>query len=53
MDGVAWPTFRELRVADITGHLCPFSGRRELARFDEDFGEAVREAVEVKARSTV
>ncbi len=37
----------------LPANLCPFSGRRELARFSEDFGEAVGETVEAKARSTV
>jgi hypothetical protein len=37
----------------LPANLCPFSGRRELARFSEDFGEAVGEPVKAKARSTV
>ena len=37
----------------LPANLCPFSGRRELARFSEDFGEAVGETVKAKARSTV
>ena len=34
------------RMTGLTGHLCPFSGRREVARFGNDFGEPVGEAVE-------
>jgi hypothetical protein len=37
----------------LTGHLCPFSGRHELARFGNDFGEPVGEAVEAVPRSVV
>ena len=37
----------------LTGHLCPFSGCGELARFPEDFGEAVGEAVEATARMSI
>ena len=33
--------------------LCPFSGRRELARFGNDFGKPVGEPVEVATRSSV
>jgi len=34
-------------------NLCPFCGCRELARFAEDFGEAVGEAIEATARRSV
>ena len=30
----------------LAANLCPFSGRLEVARFGDDFGEAVGEAVE-------
>ena len=40
-------------MSTLPANLCPFSGRRELARFDKDFGEAVGEPVEVTARSIV
>jgi hypothetical protein len=37
----------------LAANLCPFSGRRELASFAEDFCEPVGEAVEATARSAV
>ncbi len=45
--------FQVSDYATLPANLCPFSGRRELARFSEDFGEAVGETVKAKARSTV
>ena len=39
--------------ATLPANLCPFSGRLERASFSEDFGEAVGETVEAKARRTV
>ena len=35
----------------LPANLCPFSGRREVACFDKDFGEAVGEAIEANASS--
>src|SRR5260370_1304910 len=37
----------------LPANLCPFSWRREVTCFDEDFGEAVGEAVEPNANSVV
>lgn len=37
----------------LTGHLCPFAGCDELARFAEDFGQAVGDAVEATARRPI
>ena len=39
--------------ATLPANRCPFSLRREVACFDEDFGEAVGEAVEPNANSVV
>src|SRR3989440_10417488 len=39
--------------ATLPANLCPFSGRRERARFGNDFSKAVGEAVEEAARSSV
>jgi hypothetical protein len=39
--------------ATLPANLCPFSWRREVTCFDEDFGEAVGEAVEPNANSVV
>ena len=39
--------------ATLPANLCPFSWRREVTCFDEDFGEAVGEAVEANASSVV
>jgi hypothetical protein len=39
--------------ATLPANRCPFSRRRELARFDKDFGEAVGEAIEANANSVV
>jgi hypothetical protein len=33
-------------LSALAANLCPFSGRREVARFGDDFGEPVGEAVE-------
>ena len=43
--GPEWPA--------LAANLCPFSWRREVTCFDEDFGEAVGEAVEANANSVV
>src|SRR5271157_958684 len=40
-------------LSALAANLCPFSGRRELAGFAEDFCEPVGEAVEATARSVV
>jgi hypothetical protein len=40
-------------LSALAANLCPFSGRREGARFCDDFGEPVGEAVEATARSAV
>ena len=37
--------------ATLPANLCPFSGRREVACFDKDLGEAVGEAIEANASS--
>jgi len=37
----------------LPANLCPFSGRRELACFDKNFGEAVGEPVEAMSGSVV
>ena len=42
-----------LWIIDITGHRCPFSWWSELARFTEDFGEAVGESIKATARNSV
>src|SRR5271165_145204 len=39
--------------ATLPANLCPFSGRREFARFGNDFSKSVGEAVEAAARSSV
>jgi len=39
--------------ATLPANLCPFSWRREVTCFDEDFGKAVGEAVEANANSVV
>ena len=39
--------------ATLPANVCPFSWRREVTCFDEDFGEAVGEAVEANASSVV
>ena len=45
------PNFSDF--ATLPANLCPFSWRREVTCFDEDFGEAVGEAVEANANSVV
>ena len=51
---VRWGTMRNLSdYRTLPANLCPFSGRRERARFSEDFGEAVGETVKAKARIAV
>jgi hypothetical protein len=47
------PPGGNFRIVGLTGHLCPFSGCRELARFAQDFGKAVGEAVEATARRSI
>src|ERR1700741_1876335 len=52
----AWHCCGSNRVTGLPtlpANRCPFSWCRELARFTEDFGEAVRESVEATARSSV
>ena len=46
-------TFQVTGNPTLPANLCPFSWRREVTCFDEDFGEAVGEAVEANASSVV
>jgi hypothetical protein len=43
--------FQVSEYATLPANLCPFSGRRKVACFDKDFGEAVGEAIEANASS--
>src|SRR5947208_368718 len=36
-----------------TANLCPLFGRREFASLGEDFGEAIRKAIEAAARRAI
>jgi hypothetical protein len=45
--------FQVSEYATLPANLCPFSWRREVTCFDEDFGKAVGEAVEANANSVV